>query len=243
MLKPLIDPLENRLKKINLNVNGHKKHMSEMSGFSNQDITTTIYNSSAGLTARNQTSRFFVSDDFRRPIDEFFSKKIFIQKKKKLERIPKKKSFEFFTFVPSKKKKELRSLSEMLPEKERKNILKHKNKKLKLSSITDLISRLNGNITKSIMQKQVENIEIKIPFDVKSEVEKILKEERTLRRRTPKKTCHQELKLIERDKYNTINSRISFPYLINDNVLMSEIYTQNFNYHKQYLKQQFSLKK
>ena len=199
-------------------------------------LQTTSFN---GLSTTERSNRSHIShndkDYFLISVKDFLTKKVKYKLKNKTNTksfLPKDDylHFEYFTFVPKSNNKQKK-----LP----KITLRTKpNKKFKPFKMESL-SKVNESIMKDIKKRISMNNDRSITTTTK-EIE--------TRRETVPNSPRNEKKIeiktkTRKNEFDCINPRICFPSVISDLKYMSDIYTQNLNYQKAFLRGKYSMKK
>ena len=212
-----IDYFEKKMKKLHKHNNrftDYDIHHTQLTSL----LQTTSFN---GLSTTDRSNRSNISHNDK---DYFFiSVKAFLPKDDYLH-------FEYFTFVPKTNNNKKKKLPKIITE---------PNQQFKPFKMESL-SKVNESIMKNIKKKLSMNNDRSLTTTTK-EIE--MRREITVPN-SPRNEKKDDIKTKTRkNEFDCINPRICFPSVISELKYMSNIYTQNLNYQKAFLRGKFTMKK
>jgi len=236
--KLLLSPLNiNKFNTTNsfLTIYSQNKQMT----FSNQKTTMTSQNTY--FTNPNYKDNYEIFPYTKKKIDYFMKKKIktsFSDKNLKKNE----NSIEIFTFLPSTNHTNYKNNSNInkikIPN------LKNRFKESKLEPLSSLEKKIKKKIRFAVLNHKLkkeskDNIEIKNRNiinikNIKIENTKNISENEIKENKFPQIIQKQT-------KLTSISPRISFPFILKDSEILNEIFTKNFNYQKNILKERFKI--
>ena len=230
-----IDIFEKKIKKIH-----HHKHKLTDIDINHSELTSLLQTTSFnGMLSTDRSTKSHISHNdnnyYLTSVKDFLTKKVNVKLKNKTATktfLPNDDylHFEYFTFVPKSNNNKQKILPQL------KIQPNQKFKPIKMNSL----SKVNDSIMRSIKKKISMSNERSITTTTK-EIE--LRKEITVPN-SPRNYKKIEKKIkAKKNEFDCINPRICFPSVISDIKYMSDIYTQNLNYQKAFLREKYKLKK
>ena len=230
-----IDIFEKKIKKMH-----HHKHKLTDIDINHSELTSLLQTTSFnGMLSTERSTKSHISHNdnnyYLTSVKDFLTKKV----NEKLKNKPATKTyvpnddylnFEYFTFVPKSNNNKQKKLPKL------KIQPNQKFKPIKMNSL----SKVNDSIMRSIKKKISMSNERSITTTTK-EIE-LRKEIAVLNSPRNHKKIEKKIKA-KKNEFDCINPRICFPSVISDIKYMSDIYTQNLNYQKAFLREKYKLKK
>lgn len=233
-----IDFFENKMKKIHK----HKKKFTDID-IHHTDLTSLLQTTSFnGMSTTDRSNKSHLShnndkDYYLTSVKNFLTKKV----KYKLKNKTVEKSFlpsddylhfEYFTFVPRNNNKKQQHLPKIT--------LKTEPNHRFISYKMDSLAKVNDSIMKNI--RGVFSMSNNRSITTTTKVLEVRKEITVPN--SPRNEKKIEIKTkTKKNEFDCINPRICFPSVISDIKYMSDIYTQNLNYQKAFLREKYKLKK
>ena len=230
-----IDIFEKKIKKMH-----HHKHKLTDIDINHSELTSLLQTTSFnGMLSTDRSTKSHISHNdqnyYLTSVKDFLTKKVNVKLKNKTATktfLPNDDylHFEYFTFVPKSNNNKQKILPKL------KIQPNQKFKPIKMNSL----SKVNDSIMRSIKKKISMSNERSITTTTK-EIE--LRKEITVPN-SPRNYKKIEKKIkAKKNEFDCINPRICFPSVISDIKYMSDIYTQNLNYQKAFLREKYKLKK
>lgn len=230
-----IDIFEKKIKKMH-----HHKHKLTDIDINHSELTSLLQTTSFnGLLSTDRSTKSHISHNdqnyYLTSVKDFLTKKVNVKLKNKTATktfLPNDDylHFEYFTFVPKSNNNKQKILPKL------KIQPNQKFKPIKMNSL----SKVNDSIMRSIKKKISMSNERSITTTTK-EIE--MRKEITVPN-SPRNHKKIEKKIkAKKNEFDCINPRICFPSVISDIKYMSDIYTQNLNYQKAFLREKYKLKK
>ena len=228
-----IDYFEKKMKKLHKHNNrftDYDIHHTQLTSL----LQTTSFN---GLSTTDRSNRSNIShndkDYFLISVKDFLKKKVKLKNKTNTKSFLPKDDylyFEYFTFVPKTNNNKKKKLPKIITE---------PNQQFKPFKMESL-SKVNESIMKNIKKKLSMNNDRSLTTTTK-EIE--MRREITVPN-SPRNEKKDDIKTKTRkNEFDCINPRICFPSVISELKYMSNIYTQNLNYQKAFLRGKFTMKK
>jgi len=209
--------------------------------FSNQK--TTMSSQNTYFTNQNYKDNYEIFPYTKRKIDHFMKQKIktsFSDKNLK----KKEDSLEIFTFLPStnhsnyKNNSNINKINIKIPN------LKKRFKESKLEPLTSLEKKIKKKIRFAVLKNELKkesknNIEIKNRNVINIKNIKI-KNINNINENEIKENKFPQI-IQKQTKLTSISPRISFPFILKDPEILNEIFTKNFNYQKNILKERYKI--
>ena len=230
-----IDIFEKKIKKMH-----HHKHKLTDIDINHSELTSLLQTTSFnGMLSTDRSTKSHISHNdqnyYLTSVKDFLTKKVNVKLKNKTATktfLPNDDylHFEYFTFVPKSNNNKQKILPKL------KIQPNQKFKPIKMNSL----SKVNDSIMRSIKKKISMSNERSITTTTK-EIE--MRKEITVPN-SPRNHKKIEKKIkAKKNEFDCINPRICFPSVISDIKYMSDIYTQNLNYQKAFLREKYKMKK
>ena len=230
-----IDIFEKKIKKMH-----HHKHKLTDIDINHSELTSLLQTTSFnGMLSTDRSTKSHISHKdqnyYLTSVKDFLTKKVNVKLKNKTATktfLPNNDylHFEYFTFVPKSNNNKQKILPKL------KIQPNQKFKPIKMNSL----SKVNDSIMRSIKKKISMSNERSITTTTKEiELRKVITVPNSPRNH---KKIEKKIKA-KKNEFDCINPRICFPSVISDIKYMSDIYTQNLNYQKAYLREKYKLKK
>ena len=230
-----IDIFEKKIKKMH-----HHKHKLTDIDINHSELTSLLQTTSFnGMLSTDRSTKSHISHNdnnyYLTSVKDFLTKKVNVKLKNKTATktfLPNNDylHFEYFTFVP----KSNNNKQKILPK-----LKIQPNQKFKPIRMNSL-SKVNDSIMRSIKKKISMSNERSITTTTKEiELRKVITVPNSPRNH---KKIEKKIKA-KKNEFDCINPRICFPSVISDIKYMSDIYTQNLNYQKAFLREKYKLKK
>ena len=230
-----IDIFEKKIKKMH-----HHKHKLTDIDINHSELTSLLQTTSFnGMLSTDRSTKSHISHNdnnyYLTSVKDFLTKKVNVKLKNKTATktfLPNNDylHFEYFTFVPKSNNNKQKILPKL------KIQPNQKFKPIKMNSL----SKVNDSIMRSIKKKISMSNERSITTTTKEiELRKVITVPNSPRNH---KKIEKKIKA-KKNEFDCINPRICFPSVISDIKYMSDIYTQNLNYQKAYLREKYKLKK
>lgn len=232
-----IDIFEKKIKKMH-----HHKHKLTDIDINHSELTSLLQTTSFnGMLSTDRSTKSHISHNdnnyYLTSVKDFLTKKVNVKLKNKTATktfLPNDDylHFEYFTFVPKTNNNKQKKLPKI-------TLRTKPNKKFKPFKMESL-SKVNESIMKDIKKR--------ISMNNDRSITTTTKEMETRREITVPNSPRNEKKIeiktkTSKNEFDCINPRICFPSVISDLKFMSDIYIQNLNYQKAFLRGKYSMKK
>lgn len=224
------DFFEKKINKLKTHQKKNSDYTTTLSGL----LQTTNFNSISLTERSNNTSSFEKKAYYYDTINNGFLKKRLKIPKKKKYYLPNNdyQFFKYFSFVPRGTHEAESKPSPVLLTEPNKRI-----KKLKIKSF----DKTNKSVIRDTKPEKSLEDKNRIKNNDKKEKKKNTNTIPTIHNRLQTDT-HTNISLKPlKNKLNSINARISFPYILSDISIMTDIYTNNLNYQKGLLREKYKM--
>ena len=230
-----IDLFEKKIKKMH-----YHKHKFTDIDINHSELTSLLQTTSFnGFTSTDRSTRcpksYNDKNYYLTSVKDFLSKNVKVKLKNKTATksfLPNDDylHFEYFTFVPKSNNNKQKKLPKLKLEPNQKF------KPIKMNSLSKVNDSIMKNIKKKISMSNERSITTTTK-EIESRREITLPNSPRNHKKIEKKTK------AKKNEFDCINPRICFPSVISDIKYMSDIYTQNLNYQKAFLREKYKMKK